>query len=602
MFLRRFFGGSSTSTSTAEAERTAPRTERSAPQPSNEELAASVGRQPVESETPMLDALGVSASPDFGDQLLGRRSSGPAVEALQQALNQTGARLAVDGLFGPATERAVREFQAARGLRVDGLVGPQTKQALSRPSAARAAPEREEPSEAAESPTWDLGQGLLRSGSRGAHVRALQEALVHHGASITVDGVFGPQTHAAVRAFQIGNGLSVDGVVGAETRGRLLSSAASPVPARTEVIPEPQAAAEAPVAVEAPVASEAPVVEPPGGPAPQLLRAAGPPWDMGTDLLAHRSQGPEVEALQHALNHYGAGLAITGFYNDQTRLAIVEFQVANGLRIDGRVGPQTRAALNSGTARRIDDLIEDLEHVQDQLQEEQSHEGRADRGEGLAGERGALAAKSARNEYLRGVAIHGGGTWETNGSNRGPLVDEYMRANFANPADRHAWCGMFVGFQFEKAGIRTEMLRNLVFWSGYRLHIFFTQGKYIGGQAGNWWQPHQTTDLRRLSGDRRKEAIEAFGPRPGDIVLFRQNFSHVAIVSDYDARTGTLELVEGNRGDRVQATAYDEGDQQLTFLGRFNDSDYEPGGSPDQQLVDATDRRVHHGTAVGGVR
>lgn len=50
-----------------------------------------------------------------------------AVKSLQAIVNvQSGSRLTTDGVFGPATERRVREIQAYCGLSVDGVVGPQT--------------------------------------------------------------------------------------------------------------------------------------------------------------------------------------------------------------------------------------------------------------------------------------------------------------------------------------------------------------------------------------------------------------------------------------------------------------------------------------------
>lgn len=61
---------------------------------------------------------------------LRRGSKGPAVAALQTALNALGSDLTVDGDFGPKTEKAVRAFQESAGIKVDGIVGPQTKGAL----------------------------------------------------------------------------------------------------------------------------------------------------------------------------------------------------------------------------------------------------------------------------------------------------------------------------------------------------------------------------------------------------------------------------------------------------------------------------------------
>ena len=63
--------------------------------------------------------------------------------------------------------------------------------------------------------------GLLRAGSRGASVRALQEALNGQGASLAVDGIFGRATRAAVVRYQASAGLTPDGLVGPRTRESL---------------------------------------------------------------------------------------------------------------------------------------------------------------------------------------------------------------------------------------------------------------------------------------------------------------------------------------------------------------------------------------------
>lgn len=58
-------------------------------------------------------------------------SKGAEVTTLQLALNKTaGYSLNPDGIFGPKTEAAVRDFQKSKGLSVDGIVGPKTWSAL----------------------------------------------------------------------------------------------------------------------------------------------------------------------------------------------------------------------------------------------------------------------------------------------------------------------------------------------------------------------------------------------------------------------------------------------------------------------------------------
>jgi peptidoglycan hydrolase-like protein with peptidoglycan-binding domain len=70
----------------------------------------------------------------------------------------------------------------------------------------------------------------LRSGSEGRQVRLLQQAL-----GIQVDGVYGPETEAAVRRFQASRGLQVDGVLGPDT-SRALANGAPPVLSGAAVI------------------------------------------------------------------------------------------------------------------------------------------------------------------------------------------------------------------------------------------------------------------------------------------------------------------------------------------------------------------------------
>jgi peptidoglycan hydrolase-like protein with peptidoglycan-binding domain len=66
------------------------------------------------------------------------------------------------------------------------------------------------------------GGGSAGSGASGSSVSAIQRAL-----GITADGVYGPQTRAAVRRFQRREGLAVDGVAGPATLAALGLSADS---------------------------------------------------------------------------------------------------------------------------------------------------------------------------------------------------------------------------------------------------------------------------------------------------------------------------------------------------------------------------------------
>lgn len=99
-----------------------------------------------------------------------------------------------------------------------------------------------------------MRDGVLRRGEQGAEVTQLQEALNRNGAQLPTNGVYGPQTEAAVSAYQRSKGLEpVDGIAGPRTLQSLGIA--------------PQAQAPAPVTPAAP-APAAPTPTPAPAPAP----------------------------------------------------------------------------------------------------------------------------------------------------------------------------------------------------------------------------------------------------------------------------------------------------------------------------------------------
>jgi peptidoglycan hydrolase-like protein with peptidoglycan-binding domain len=124
------------------------------------------------------------------------------VQTLQYLLRARAHPVTVDGVFGPATDTAVRAFQGGQHLTIDGVVGPRTWSAL-------------------------IVQVTL--GDTGDAVRGVQEEFQYRNESgdpakgLRVDGIFGAKTTAAVRAFQQALALSADGIVGPLTWRALVS-------------------------------------------------------------------------------------------------------------------------------------------------------------------------------------------------------------------------------------------------------------------------------------------------------------------------------------------------------------------------------------------
>lgn len=124
------------------------------------------------------------------------------VRTLQHLLRAHKQKVDVDGIFGPKTEAAVRAVQKLKRLDVDGVVGPKT---------------------------WAALAVTVKRASKGDAVRGVQEEFQFRNLSgdpkqgVQIDGIFGPQTEAAVRGFQDALGIAVDGIVGPVTWRALVS-------------------------------------------------------------------------------------------------------------------------------------------------------------------------------------------------------------------------------------------------------------------------------------------------------------------------------------------------------------------------------------------
>jgi peptidoglycan hydrolase-like protein with peptidoglycan-binding domain len=147
---------------------------------------------------------------------------------------------------------------------------------------------------------------LLKKGARGTAVSELQRFLTAVGIETgPIDGVLGAMTHGGIQAFQQWRGLNVDGVVGPNTLGQIA--------AVYQMVP------------------------------------SMPALSVNSRIIRPDYRGDDVKQIQTLLRIAGFDPGPSdGVYGPLTQAAVSAFQsTQSGLTVDGKVGPNTRAALRA---------------------------------------------------------------------------------------------------------------------------------------------------------------------------------------------------------------------------------------------------------------
>lgn len=203
---------------------------------------------------------------------------GDDVTALQTRLWDLGYMSKATGHFGAETTAAVQKFQERNGLGVDGTIGEQTREQLY---------------------SEEAKANVLAKGEVSEDIKKYQSRLKELGYLTTdPDGKYGDDTVAAVKRFQMVNGLIADGYIGQETRLTLQSSEAE------------------------------------------------------YNSISIGASGDDVTRIQERLKELNYLSKVTGYFGGDTDAALKAFQKRNGLKQDGKFGAQTNAKLFSDSAKK----------------------------------------------------------------------------------------------------------------------------------------------------------------------------------------------------------------------------------------------------------
>ncbi|MFB4163276.1 peptidoglycan-binding protein [Alteribacillus sp. JSM 102045] len=269
-------------------------------------------------------AAPLAADAAFGDDTLYPGANNDEVKKLQDLLKDKGyfTYHTSTGYYGDRTKEAVQEFQKKHNLTVDGVAGPETFGVL---LTERSQPSRKTASATAESKPNNekkvmLGSStILRIGVQSGEVKELQKQLnalgYYNGEK---NGYYGRQLSESVKRFQREENITVDGIAGPQTFAALKS-------ART-------------------------VNEPASGSKSATSQAADnkQTYSDTFKVLASGDKNSDVSLLQSQLKDLGYyNNDITGIFGPITEEAVRKFQKNNGLQADGLAGPKTLNTLQN---------------------------------------------------------------------------------------------------------------------------------------------------------------------------------------------------------------------------------------------------------------
>jgi len=201
------------------------------------------------------------------------------------------------------------------------------------------------------------------AGGRGAHIKALQEALIAAGYPLPkfgADGAWGFETSAAVKAFQAAHDLVPDGVVGKLTLGALSGNAPASTPGGTsspaapKVDPKPSGTSTQAPGQSTPKTNPKQQGPQQGGAKKALANAffADNPTlakVLRGETTISGGNGAHIKLVQQALMNLGYNLPVHGAdggWGGESRTALIQFQKDHAGKSDGVLDAATMSALD----------------------------------------------------------------------------------------------------------------------------------------------------------------------------------------------------------------------------------------------------------------